>query len=105
MYDQYWAQDVYYSYVKLTPRVQQIDNCIEQEIFELGHANFRKEAIPIVLWDSIRGGKPKGLWYQYKRLVAIYPLDKARLKVVSTLILEVHFRLEDERHQLLLNFC
>lgn len=105
MYNEGWARDILLTYRRLTPRAQQIDLCICQYIAEMGDADFFPEAISKVLLNSIRGGKAKGLWYQYKRLCQIYPLDKNRLDKVCKLLVKHLYPLLDDERQLLLNIC
>lgn len=85
MYDRTWARQVYEQYAKLCTRAQQIDACIQQELNILtGRKPARFEIISVLI-DSIQGKSSSRLWTEYKRLVKKTPLDKDKLKLVSSL--------------------
>ena len=83
MYDRQWARSIVENYQKLYPRVQQIDNCLQQLYLESRLRSITRKDIQDRLIDSVQDKRRAVLWRDYKRLVKRTPLDKELLIKVS----------------------
>lgn len=104
MYDRQWTRTIVDGFRNVCARANNIEMCLIETVYDITTLTITQASLyKSLLWALQRGDKSR-LWYKYKRLCKVSPLDVELLKATARILIEVQgLRLDDE-NQLTLDF-